>query len=355
MADVRRAQLLGTGLIGGSVARGLREQGWHVTGRDLDPARQQAALDHDVVDAVGTDGDAELVILAMSVGAVPDAAAAALDEFPTAFVTDVGSVKSRVVEAVSDPRFVGGHPMAGSEQQGVESADAKIFEGAVWVLTPTADTNPAAYALVHGVVTKMGAEVLTLDASAHDEIVAMVSHVPHLAAASLMRLAGERAEEQRTVLRMAAGGFRDMTRIAAGAPGIWPDICVENADAICDVLDDLIAELGRVRQTVVDADRPALLSSLEAAREARANLPTTAVRPERLAELRVSIPDEPGQLSRVTTTATELSANIYDIEIAHSVEGPRGVLILVIDAADSNRLGGALEAEGYHVTARSLT
>ena len=131
--------------------------------------------------------------------------------------------------APRSPGFVGGHPMAGSEQVGIDGADPDLFVGATWVLTPTATTDPDAYARLQSVVTSLGAEVLALPPSSTTRLVAMVSHVPHLTAATLMNLADRAAEEHGALLRLAAGGFRDMTRIAAGQPGIWPDVCAENA------------------------------------------------------------------------------------------------------------------------------
>src|ERR671916_2774309 len=153
--------------------------------------------------------------------------------------------------------------MAGSEQEGVEGADPRLFSGAVWVLTPTADTDPAAHVLVRSVVSSLGAEVVELAPERHDALVAVVSHVPHLTAATLMGLAAERAEEHAALLRLAAGGFRDMTRIAAGSPTIWPDICVENRDAIVEVLARLEGALGDMRRRGESADRAALLGELE--------------------------------------------------------------------------------------------
>jgi prephenate dehydrogenase len=341
--------------MGASVGCALRAAGWHVTGRDGRAEVSARALELGALDAVGVDPDAELVVVAVPVGAVPDTAREALTQHPGAAVTDVGSVKAPIVAEVADPRFVGGHPMAGSEQDGVEGADASMFSGAVWVLTPDDHTDPAAFTLVHSVVSTLGADVVTLDPADHDRIVAMISHVPHLTAVTLMRLAATRSQEHAAVLRLAAGGFRDMTRVAAGHPGIWPDICADNRDAICAVLDDLIAELGALRDTVGRSDRDALLGRLEEARTARLNLPTTAVPSDELVELRVGIPDEPGQLASITTSATELGVNIYDIEIAHSAEGPRGVLIVVVDGAAASGFVAALEADGYHVATRALT
>lgn len=350
----RRAQLIGTGLIGGSVGLALRRQGWFVTGRDDRDEVAAEALRRGVLDAVGEDADAELVVIAVPVGSVVPVVEAARVAHPEAVLTDVGSVKAPIVTAVDDPRFVGGHPMAGSEQAGVEGAVASMFDGAVWVLTPTESTSSEAFALVHAVAASTGAEVLALDAAEHDRIVAMVSHVPHLTAATLMRLAAERSEEQAALLRLAAGGFRDMTRIAAGHPGIWPDICAENRTAIVGVLDELIAELAEIRAAVDRGDRRELVRRLEAARDARLNLPTTASRPDELVELRVIVEDRPGQLAVVTTLAGELGVNIYDIEMAHSAEGPRGVMILLVDTSATDLLATSLEARGFRLARRPL-
>ncbi|HEV7887638.1 MAG TPA: prephenate dehydrogenase dimerization domain-containing protein, partial [Acidimicrobiales bacterium] len=200
----------------------------------------------------------------------------------------------------------------------------------------------------------LGANVLALPPERHDSLVAVVSHVPHLTAASLMVLAAERAEEHNSLLRLAAGGFRDMTRVAAGHPGIWPDICAENRDAIVEVLDRLVASLRSVRDVVAGADRPGLLRVLEKARAARINLPSRAVQAEHLVELRIPVPDRPGVIAEVSTLAGELAVNIYDFETVHSAEGDRGVLVLVVDAAAVDLFRGALYGRGFRVAATPL-
>ena len=347
-----RAEVVGTGLIGGSIGLALRARGWHVTGRDLDEARAARAHDLGALDAVGHDPEAELTFVAVPVSAI--AAEATWAAAAGAIVTDVGGVKAPVVASVSHPRFVGGHPMAGSEQEGVDGADAELFAGATWVLTPTVDTDPQAYARVRSVVSTFGADVVALTPEQHDALVAVVSHVPHLTAATLMGLASERAEEHAALLRLAAGGFRDMTRVASGHPGIWPDICVENRDAIVAALDTLVHALADMRDLVSVGDRTALLRLLERARAARVNLPTPAARPEDLAEIRLPVPDRPGVLAEVTTLASELGVNIEDLEIAHSADGPRGVLVLVVEASATELVRGALLARGYRPSARPL-
>src|SRR5688500_1898516 len=245
MTARNRAAIVGTGLIGGSIGMALRGLGWHVSGRDADPARAARALELGALDRVGSDAEAEITFVATPVSSVADEARQATND--GGIVTDVGSVKGPIVRAVDHPRFVGGHPMAGSEQEGVDGADAALFAGATWVLTPTVATEANAYARVRSVVTALGADVVALAPERHDALVAMVSHVPHLTAATLMRLAADEAEESRPLLRLAAGGFRDMTRVAAGSPGIWLDVCAENRAAIVATLDALVERLLAMR------------------------------------------------------------------------------------------------------------
>lgn len=331
----------------------LRRLGWYVSGRDRDPERAAQALKLGALDRVGDDAEASVTFVATPVRAI---AAEALNALAagSGLVTDVGGVKAPIVDAVADPRFLGGHPMAGSEQQGVEGAAADLFEGATWVLTPTERSDASAYAQVQQIVTALGADVVALPPERHDALVAVVSHVPHLTAATLMRLAAGRGEEHGALLRLAAGGFRDMTRIAAGSPLIWPDICSENQAAITDVLDELTAALGDIRDLVVRGDRAALLDLLDQAQAARVNLPVHMRRVEDLREVRVPVPDRPGVLADVTTAATELGVNIVDLEIAHSSEGTRGVLILLVDTAAVELLRRGLADRGYRSSVRAV-
>jgi prephenate dehydrogenase len=350
-----RAAVVGTGLIGGSIGLALRARGWFVSGTDLSDQRARTALRIGALDRIGTDPSAEIIFVATPVSSIATEARAALARGARgAVVTDVGGVKGPVVTAIGDPRFVGGHPMAGSEQEGVEGSDPELFSGTTWVLTPDKETDPAAFAKVRSVVASLGAEVVALDPDRHDALVAVVSHVPHLAAATLMKLASEGGDGSDVILRLAAGGFRDMTRVAAGDPAIWPDVCVENAGAIVEGLDRLIGSLSRLRQIVSSHDRSSLLDVLESARAARQSLPVRYHRPDELAEIRVPVPDESGQLAEITTLASELGVNIEDMEIAHSSEGDRGVLLVVVAAAASDALKAALGERGYRSSVRRL-
>lgn len=349
----RRANVAGLGLIGGSIGLALAECGWHVSGDDLDPARVERAISMGCIAAAGIDPGAEITFVATPVSAVVDQVKRAIAD-TSGVVTDVGSVKNGIALAVDDPRFVGGHPMAGSELEGIDGADGTMFQGAVWVLTPTASTADETFSAVAAVVNELGAEVIALPPDRHDQVVAVISHVPHLAAATLMGLASERAEEHAALLRLAAGGFRDMTRIASGHPAIWLDICAENRTAILSALDGLIAGLQEMRDVVSVDDRDALLGLLQRAREARANLPSRVNQPSELAEVRIPILDRAGAAAEIFTLAAELGVNIANFEVVHSLEGNRGIAVVLVDAGRADLYRGGLMARGYRPAVQRL-
>lgn len=369
-----RALVVGTGLIGGSIGMALRRNGWYVSGWDADAARARRALELGAVDEVALDYLAAATFIAVPAGSVADVANSVLshqDELtgpagsrvpspaqgtlpPAQVVTDVAGIKENIVAAVHHPRFVGGHPMAGSEQEGVDGAGPDLFLGATWVLTPDRGTSVEAFTEVQSLVRMLGANPVALEPRRHDELVALVSHAPHLTAAALMNLAADAATNNATLLRLAAGGFRDMTRIAAGHPGIWPDIVAENRDAILSALDRLSAMLGKLRQVVADGDRQALLDLLQRAREGRINLPSGAPALEQATEVRVPVPDRPGVIAEVSTLLGSLGVNIFDLEIAHSAEGDRGVMVLVIDASAEEIVRKALSERNFRTSLRRL-
>ncbi len=351
-----RATIVGLGLMGGSVAAALRARSWVVSGVDLDPEVMDEALRRGIVDSLGLDEASDLVVVATPVRSTPEVLAelVAGPLHDAAVLTDLGSVKGPLVRGVDHPRFVGGHPMAGSEQVGLSGADAELFVGATWVLTPTPDTDPEAYSTLRAVVTSLGANVVDLAPDRHDAMVAVVSHVPHLTAASLMMLASELGEEHGALLQLAAGGFRDMTRVAAGSPTIWPDICADNAEAIVSTLDLLVEALVAMRERVARGDRQELLHVLGRAASARRALNDRVVATEPLSEIRIPVPDRVGVLHEVTVLVSELGVNIVDLEIAHSVEGDRGVLVVVVAQRVAASVVDALATRGYRSTAQPL-
>ncbi len=364
MAEPKSVALVGTGLIGGSIGLALRRAGVTVRGFDRDAEHAAAALDAGAVDLLAPDlaaavADADLTVVAVPVGHVAEVVIEALDA-GAGLVTDVGSVKAPVVAAVeaarpdASARYVGGHPMAGSEQEGLAGASADLFVGATWVLTPTGRTDPEVFAELRSWVSSLGAEAIAVAPELHDAMVAVVSHVPQLAASTLMNVANQGTEEHAVLLRLAAGGFRDMTRIASSHPAIWPDICLANRDAIVGALDAYLDELTRVRDIVVQGDRDGLLTLLADARAARRNLPTGLPVEESLIELRIPVPDREGVIAEVTTFAARFGINIADLEIAHSLEGRAGVLVLVVAERNLDAFEAELLAHGYHVARTPL-
>jgi len=350
-ADSRHAHVVGLGLIGASVALALTKAGWTVTGSDLDAdVVNSARASHVIIDDV-IGPETELVVIATPAGAVAAVANEVLDtlQSPTVIVTDVAGVKGAIVADVRDPRFLGGHPMAGSELRGLKGARDDLFNGCTWVLTPTDETQPALYSALHGILREIGANVVAVSTEDHDRLVALASHVPHLLAGALMNEATDAAEQDAVLLQLAAGGFRDMTRIAAGDPAIWPDILFENKSAIIQTITSLQVRLDSLRAALDAGVRATVEESLRTASEARRKLPGRALSSENLAYLRVVISDQPGSLATVTRAASELLINIYDIEIAHGIEGVGGTLLLAVDANDARRLADALDALDFKV------
>jgi prephenate dehydrogenase len=349
--DNRRAHVVGLGLIGSSLALALKSVGWRVSGEDLDPAAQHAALEAQVISDTAMSDEHVLAFIATPAGSVVRAANDLLERFaaPSLIVSDVAGIKSSIVAGVSDGRFLGGHPMAGSEQRGLQGARFDLFRGCTWVLTPTPRTPPTTFDILQGHLREIGASVVSLNADDHDRLVALSSHVPHLLAGALMNEATKTAEQDPVLLQLAAGGFRDMTRIAAGDPAIWPDIFFENRDAIGQTLASLEDRLNTLREALASNGRDTIERSLQAAAEARRQLPGRALSSDNLAYLRVVVSDQPGVLATVTRAATDLQCNIYDIEIAHGIEGLGGTLLLAVDAVQSDVLAESLVDLGFQV------
>jgi prephenate dehydrogenase len=357
-----RIAVIGTGLVGGSIGLALGALDHDVVGFDTDAGRAARAKEVGAVSAVASSiaeaaRGAALVFVAVPVSAVPGVVVTALDA-GAGLVTDVGSVKGPVVAEVARlrpdaaSRFLGGHPMAGSEQDGIDSARADLFVGATWVLTPTTATDQHAYTELRALLRELNAEVVSVTPDDHDELVALVSHVPQLASSTLMNLATLREAEHQALLRLAAGGFRDMTRIAASHPAIWLDILTSNRDAVLAALDAYLAALRDARELVAAGDRDALAELLAQARSARRNLPVGAAVAGDLVEIFVPVPDRPGVIAEVTTLAGRLGVNIFNIATAHSIESDGGVIEMVVAAAQADAFEQGLHGLGY-TTSRS--
>jgi prephenate dehydrogenase len=345
--------LAGVGLIGGSIGLGLQQRflAAHVIGLDPDPTALDAARGLGVIDAARLApgpflAEADLVVLATPVRSLERLAFELAPHLrPDAVVTDVGSVKAPLVRALGDLRFVGGHPMAGSERGGVLHADAALLENAVWVLTPTAATDREALRLVDEVVRGLGARPIHIDPELHDTLVATVSHVPYLTALALTRVVGE-ADERDLLALLAAGGFRDLTRVASGSPRMSRDMVVANRAAVRAAAAALTRQLEALLAMLDEPE--ALLAAAEEAKRLRDSLPVVrrTLLPARF-ELVVAVPDRPGELMRITSALGGAGVNIKDIEVLGVREAGGAVRLAFSDEEALTRGAEALRAAGY--------
>ncbi len=354
--------ILGTGLMGGSLGLACRKRGLveRVIGYDVQPDRLRRALERGAVTEAATSPqsavcEATLTVIASPVGSIPQVFAGIAGQLPRgAIVTDVGSTKARVVEdiqalAPAHVHFIGGHPIAGSEHEGIDAADADLYTGAFWILTPTRETDTVAYGHLVRFLARLDTHVLSLDPGRHDELVALTSHLPQLLSSTLMGFAADIAASEGGLPLVSAGGFRDMTRIAGSSPDLWVDIVRENRRAVLDLLNRFQGALAAAGSYVEGEDWEGLRRVLVEAREGRRRLPDKpGLAPASLVELEVVVLDHPGSLAAVTTTVGEAGVNIEDFYVVHSPEGGRGTIHLTLNGEPAARNAKeALEKRGF--------
>jgi prephenate dehydrogenase len=356
---VSRLALVGTGLIGASVGLGARRAGVEsVAGWDPDPEALRVAAERGAVDeAAGSLAEAlagaELAVVAAPVTTLPavvrETLAAAEDGCT---VTDVGSTKGAVSRAVAgEARFIGGHPICGSEARGPERASAELFAGATWFLTPSAATEPARYAALHGFVAALGAQPVAVDPDAHDRLVAITSHLPHALANVLLNHAGAARVEGHDPLAAAGGSLRDMTRVAGANPRIWVDIFLDNREAVAAALAEHRRRVEQLEAALEAGDAGFLARWIgEASSNRRRMLATAYEDPGELFRLRVHVPDRPGVLAGITQALGAERINIADFDLQHLSSERGGTLTILVTGDDeSARAAEILEAQGYSV------
>jgi prephenate dehydrogenase len=354
-----RVAIVGTGLIGSSVGLAAKRAGAErVLGFDLDPNVAAAAAEKGAVDDVEETleeavAEVELAVVAAPIAELPREVAAVLSASGDGTtVTDVGSTKVAVCAAAAgSPRFVGGHPICGSHARGPEHATADLFDGATWFLAPLATTDPDRYRLVHGFVSGLGATPVAVDPRAHDRLVALTSHLPHVLANLLVNQAGSTRIEGHEPLAAAGGSLRDMTRVAGANPRIWVDIFLDNADAIREALGEHRRRIEQLESALDVGDAGFLARWIgEAAENRRRMLADAYPDPGDLQRLRVHVPDRPGVLAAITQALGAERINIEDFELRHFSPERGGVLtLLVTGEAEGARAAQLLEAQGYGV------
>jgi prephenate dehydrogenase len=332
-----RLAVVGVGLIGGSVALAARERlRASVPGYDASSDAMQVALSRGVLErgcssvAEAVSG-ASAVFVAVPVGALPDVVGAVLSAAPPdCVVTDVGSTKRAVVAACDDPRFVGGHPLAGAETSGVRHARADLFDGATWYLTPTSGTSGVLYERLHRLLRSLGARPAAIDPDTHDRILATVSHLPHVLANVLVSQAAQALDAGDERLPATGPSFRDATRVAGASSAVWTDIYLSNRDVLADELDRTIERLSAVRDALRAADVERVAAWNDAAAVERRRLLEAQLAGGPLLELRASVPNRPGVIAQLALELGRAGVNITDMALYPAPDMSEGVVALWI-------------------------
>jgi len=343
--------LVGVGLIGGSIGLAARQRvpatvaGYDTDAEALELARERGAIDRPADSIADAVSDAEAVFVAVPVGRLADAVQAALAAAPAdAVISDVGSTKRAIVAALEDPRFVGGHPLAGAETAGVRYAREDLFEGATWYLTPTPTTSGILYERLHRLLRTLGARPVAIEPETHDTILATVSHLPHVLANVLVAQAAQTLQAGGERLPATGPSFRDATRVAGAPSAIWTDIYISNRDALAAGIDDTIVRLQAVRDALDAADGPRLTDWNDAAAADRRRLLEAQLAGGPLFELRASVPNRPGVVAQLALQLGRAGVNITDMALYPAPDMREGVVALWI--AGEDQAGRAEELVG---------
>jgi prephenate dehydrogenase len=336
--------ILGLGLMGGSLGLALTRLGYTVIGWNRSPESTQEALRLGAITVPAASlqeamNGAEIVFVGTTVETIPEIIKNCLPyAAPGTIFTDMGSIKEQILEKVSEflpPThfFVAAHPMTGSEQQGVSAADPFLYQNAAYIIVEDPRTPRIAVNKVVELVKSIGASVIKLSSAAeHDRIVAMVSHLPHLIATTLAKTAGLEEEMYPGTLNLAAGGFRDTTRVALGSSKIWEGIIFENKAKVLQAITSFQTELAVLKSMLENDERPKVKEFLDLAREIRSQIPAKNKGfLTLLHEMVVTVEDKPGAIEEVLRHLSEAGLNIKDIEILRVREGDGGTLRIAFE------------------------
>jgi prephenate dehydrogenase len=352
-----RIAVVGVGLIGGSIGLAARERlGAEISGFDRSEEALRIGIGRSALDrACGSAAEAleqaDAAFVAVPVGALTEVVSEVLAAAPPhCIVTDVGSTKRAVVTAHADPRFVGGHPLAGAETSGVEHARADLFEGATWYLTPAATTSGIVYERLHRILHSFGARPAAIDPDAHDAILAAVSHLPHVLANVLVAQAAGTVSPEGERLPATGPSFRDATRVAGASSQIWTDIYLSNGDVLAAAIDRAVEQLGAVRDALRRRDATWITEWNDASAAERRRLLEAQLGEEDLAELRVSVPNRPGVVAQLALELGRAGINIADMALHPAADMRDGVVALWISGAgDAGRAQQLIGDLGFPV------
>lgn len=352
---------IGLGLIGGSIARALRKSvpGVRIIAYDLNREALDLALEQHIVDVAAEEIDhcfscCDYLFLCAPVQK-NDSNLAAVKKIlpPDCLLTDVGSVKSAIHAAVRNAGlehcFIGGHPMAGSERTGFINSKASLLENIYYILTPTDKVPPEKLEDYRQLVEHMGAIPLILDSGQHDYVTAAISHLPHVVASSLVNLVRDSDSADGIMKMVAAGGFKDITRIASSSTTMWQQICLTNTENISRLLGDYIEALTEVKGTLDARDKDGLFDFFDSARIYRDSFISASSGPiKRFFRVSVDIADRTGALAGIVTLLSEHGLSIKNIGITHNREAEDGVLqIEFYEEASLSAADALLKSKGY--------
>lgn len=354
---------VGLGLIGGSIAKSLKKNVTNVVIKayDINRTSLELAKEEQIVDMICDKIDDQLCDCDFLFLCAPvqknDENLLNIDFLlkPACILTDVGSVKTdihlRIRELGLEHQFIGGHPMAGSERVGYVNSNARLLENAYYILTPTNGVPPEKLDAYRDLVIAMGAIPLVLSFEQHDYVTAAISHLPHVIASSLVNLVHDIDSEEGIMKMVAAGGFKDITRIASSSAAMWQQICLTNTDNILKLLDDYIASLRQIRQQLSTRQEAALFDLFEDARVYRDSFISTSSGPIKISyTMNIDIADEPGALAAIATILALHQISIKNIGIVHNRESQDGVLQIEFHEEESLlKAEQILTSKSYHI------
>ena len=353
---------IGLGLIGGSIARGLRRANKDITimaymrtRSKLEQAKADGTIDI-ILDGIDeTLSACDVIFLCTPV----EYNAVYLEKVrpflkPGALITDIGSTKTDIHQAVErlgyEDVFVGGHPMAGSEKTGYQAATAYLLENAYYILTPTAKTDTTVLHAFRDYIASLGSVPMIMDAKTHDHATASISHLPHIIAASLVNLIRETDDENETMKTIAAGGFKDITRIASSSPVMWQHICASNREQILTLIDRYTEELNTMRSLIAERKEKEIYDFFSHAKDYRDSITITSSGPLRkVFECYCDLIDEAGGIATIATILASNNISIKNIGIIHNREFENGVLRIELYEEEALNCAIALLRK-YHYT-----
>jgi len=342
-------QIIGTGLIGTSIALNLAEKGWPLELLDISDSKRKLA--NDLVPAAKKLDQVELVIVATPPGASLQAISEAHQMNPQALVIDVGSVKSKLQDEVEDfpelsKRFIGTHPIAGRERSGAESARSDLFTERAWIVTPSSDVNEDDLKKVFALIEVLGAHPYLMTASAHDNLFAKISHLPQVISVALASSISDLGAD----LTLAGQGLRDMLRISASDGELWSEILINNKDEIVEAIEDFQDILESLTEAIEDNDSAKIIEIFDDVRNVSKRVSAKhGMKPRDYTYLNVVIQDKPGQLGALLNECSEISVNVEDLNIEHSPNQATGLIRLALSEKDSKALEEHLIAKGWKV------